>query len=625
MTTFNTLAKPFVIQRPMLRRMSIANMLYPALIELVHSWFKVLQRQVLNIRKHLAPTKLHTISAKVFGGRISLVDELQKVDIIMERVHDLVSRQIFLICVSNKKPFGEDELQKDFDELLAMVFFKQPLLFWLQTPLEQIAEYVVEMITVLPKQPVDMNPRIRHYCLKALHTFASCPTLEEFLKTMKETDWVMKILLRNKWLRALVKRFEPELDTWQKREIYYNTLYNIAVIPGELVAAVSAERDAQNDVDRIELKMANMGYTGLSYISHTIVKHAHQRQLAQVKTSHGEKTWQPRNEDDDHHCLATRTNTRSNSRHRNHTHRRSSSRTRQRRSHSRRIITHRGGGTTDTVPVTIRQTHRVRDMKVSSELKELAHQHSEAVRRLEMANKDSLDLIEYFMNMTHVASSHHAVEIAHENARAIQRSYSPTFIHRLINPFMKSKTTTTDTTEQRRAVDNLQATRISAQERASRLLCTDRPTEAISVFKFSVLQHLAAIIAPLHISHEKWHNYIPFIALTYHLQTLDLLVPLSHIPHVRDDGYECRRVKKFPGLGHLDRQQECVKRGNTFRELMCIVFYKLVRLAKYPHSIVDTMNFGSQKDVQRYIDDVYQDIEWIKQTFLKTRKQSHPK
>jgi len=94
----------------------------------------------------------------------------------------------------------------------------------------------------------------------------------------------------------------------------------------------------------------------------------------------------------------------------------------------------------------------------------------------------------------------------------------------------------------------------------------------VSVFTFSPLQIIFAILSPFHVYHKEWTSELEFVTLTHHLQMLNFFpAAAAHIPnHPKDFSY-VRHIRSVPftDTDAVKNQQQCMKDTNDYREEWC--------------------------------------------------------
>lgn len=99
-----------------------------------------------------------------------------------------------------------------------------------------------------------------------------------------------------------------------------------------------------------------------------------------------------------------------------------------------------------------------------------------------------------------------------------------------------------------------------------------RLAKQVSLFQFSLLEIVFALISPFHVYHREWNGRPEFVALTHHLHMLNLLPPLAiHIPVSPTDFRYVRHIRGIPftDIDTKTNQQMCMREGNAYREAVC--------------------------------------------------------
>ena len=99
-----------------------------------------------------------------------------------------------------------------------------------------------------------------------------------------------------------------------------------------------------------------------------------------------------------------------------------------------------------------------------------------------------------------------------------------------------------------------------------------RQAKQVSLFRFSLLEIIFAVVSPFHAYHRDWNGRPEFVALTHHLHMLNLLPPLAvHIPVSPTDFRYVRHVRGVPftDADTKTNQQTCMREASNYREAVC--------------------------------------------------------
>ena len=152
----------------------------------------------------------------------------------------------------------------------------------------------------------------------------------------------------------------------------------------------------------------------------------------------------------------------------------------------------------------------------------------------------------------------------------------------------------------------------------------------VSIMMFSPLQIIFAILSPLHVFHKEWTNELEFVALTHHLQMLNLFpAALAHIPNDSKDFRYVRHIRGIPftDIDVVKNQQQCMKETNDYREVWCKLAIGL-KDQMYPQEILlEEKNCYDPKMLyiaQKHAERAYKQVEADAAEHLKTHH-SHKK
>ena len=132
------------------------------------------------------------------------------------------------------------------DSFWNTLVFGQTVRHWMEQPLLHSLDHCIDHLQPAPTSPIDLNPRLRAYVKQGIRKMATCETFREWLARMGDSDWLVKMVVQTK----LNKMSNSEI--WSKREVYYEAIRSLLVVPHALVQTVRAEVRAQREVDEAE-------------------------------------------------------------------------------------------------------------------------------------------------------------------------------------------------------------------------------------------------------------------------------------------------------------------------------------------------------------------------------------
>lgn len=240
MTVLDDFVRHVVIRRPALQRWSVASGMLPALhafMQLHHDKYK----QWCRIELPKLRDQLQAIH-KYF--RTPLDKELDAVLGVIDKMFMVVGDYLYDIVVGGKPAVQWLLNDERVVQVLNIPLFGKAIDYWLRVPVMHLVEHIVDQTVLIHTQKNISNSFIHHRIKLVLKSFASSSSADELVKLLQEAD--VKTALFP--VQKILNRFAS--DSWLKRDIYYEALRSLIVIPHELVLCVHNELQVQKTFDR---------------------------------------------------------------------------------------------------------------------------------------------------------------------------------------------------------------------------------------------------------------------------------------------------------------------------------------------------------------------------------------
>ena len=508
----HALTRHLTMRRPQLRRLSVFAPLHKPFREFVDQHYHTVRAMLHGLLHEHAPL-LQEVGSKYF--KMALVTEVRTLLDVLDACYDAMTDAVYDALLSGDPQ--QTAAMRHVHQLLQQSFMGRSVHHWLHVPLLTLVDHCIDQLVPAP-DVLGMNPRIRRYIKAAVRLVPACGTVDELLQRIGDTDWLLSSVAQP------TDRIRKKLaNAWHKRDVYYEALRSVLVIPHELVTCVRVEVAAQQRVD-----------TCADAIHLLRARQARATRNSSTRKANGGK-------------------------------RHNSSIRRSRKASSKAS---RKATTLAYQPPTPLQAHE------RQKLHQLQLDHKRALHDLHRAEDTSATLVKWYRASARVARA--------RTEQSAANTYQPSMLKRLWHKLRK--TTPKPTAAQIQAADKVNAAKKKHAERTPQhaaFTSTARDTQHAKttppsmLLDFSPVHIVCAALSPLHVYHREFSGTLPFAALTYHLQTLDALVPVAYVPKTPDDDRYCRHVKDVPAFGLTDRQQACMRRSRSVRNKYCSVVYTL--------------------------------------------------
>ena len=506
----HALTRHLTMRRPQLRRLSAFAPLHKPFREFVDLHYHTV-RAMLHGLLHKHTPLLQEVS-KYF--KMALVPEVRALLDVLDACYDAMTDAVYDALLSGDP--HQTAAMRHVNQLLQQSFLGRSVHHWLHVPLLALVDHCIDQLVPAP-DVLAMNPRIRRYIKAAVRLVPTCTTVDELLQRIGDTDWLLSSVVQpTDRIRKMLA------DAWHKRDVYYEALRSVLVIPHELVTCVHVEVAAQQRVD-------------------TCADAIHVLRARQARAARNNSTRKANGGDK----------------------RRSS------RRKSSKSSTNSKPTTPAYQPPTPLQAHE------RQKLHQLQLDHKRALHDLHRAEDTSATLVKWYRASARVARA--------RTKQSVANTHQPSMLKGLWHKLRK--TTPKPTAAQIQAANKVSAAAKKHAERtpqhtAFTSTTTRDPQHAkttppSTLLDFSPMHIVCAALSPVHVYHREFSGTLPFAALTYHLQTLDALVPIAYVPKTPDDERYCRHVKDVPAFGLTDRQQACMRRSRSVRNKYCSVVYTL--------------------------------------------------
>jgi hypothetical protein len=170
--------------------------------------------------------------------------ELNTVLSAVDQLFHIVGDYLYDIAIAGKPDVQWILADERLIDVLNKPLFGKSIDYWLRTPLLQLAEHIVDQTVFVHGHTKVANNFIHHRIKLVLKSFSSSNSADELVKLLQEAD--LKTALFP--VRQLLTRFTRDL--WLERDLYYEAIRSVIVIPHELVLCVHNELHAQRTFDR---------------------------------------------------------------------------------------------------------------------------------------------------------------------------------------------------------------------------------------------------------------------------------------------------------------------------------------------------------------------------------------
>ena len=240
MTVLDDFIRNIVIRRPALQRWSVASGMLPALhdfMQMHHTKYKQwCNSELPKIREHLRAINKHF--------RTPLEKELDAVLGVIDKMFLVVGDYLYDIVVSGKPAVQWVLSDERVIQVLNTPLFGKAIDYWMRVPFMHLVEHIVDQTVLIQTHKKISNSFIHHRIKLVLKSFASSSSADELVKLLQEADVKTALFPVQKILNRVAS------DSWLKRDIYYEALRSLIVIPHELVLCVHNELQAQKNFDR---------------------------------------------------------------------------------------------------------------------------------------------------------------------------------------------------------------------------------------------------------------------------------------------------------------------------------------------------------------------------------------
>ena len=176
--------------------------------------------------------------------RTPLETELDTVLAVVHTLFHIAGDYLYDVAIAGKPVVQWILADERLVDVLNKPLFGKAIDYWLRVPLLQLVEHIVDQTVLVQGHTKVANSFIHHRIKLVLKSFASSSSADELVKLLQEAD--LKTALFP--VQRILTRFASNL--WLERDLYYEAIRSILVIPHELVLCVHNELQAQRTFDR---------------------------------------------------------------------------------------------------------------------------------------------------------------------------------------------------------------------------------------------------------------------------------------------------------------------------------------------------------------------------------------
>lgn len=529
-----TFWEQFDIRRPALARLSAFDTLHPTLMTMLRSVIEQLQAAWDKLKRWLCKSArgLRVVAfIKEYFPSIDLQGEIRAITLLLRYVHIYSSARLYALIKdgqADNRSASTMTPSRIWDAIVHTRLFHHPVGHWLETPLLGLLHYIIDQFHVLSS----VDARIHAHAKAFLQAFVVSPTIDAAYDRIRNREWVLRYFVGHEILRKLAKICHLT-DLWNNRNVVYEGVRNLLVIPDLLVKAVREEVRAQQRVDALK-REAFLASFNIRRGAHDGRFRTNSRGSRRRPASLRRSTSTPRTAADSlsHALVAAQRKLRQ-------TERRTARLVHWYQARAQMFVAMKDAG------IAADAAHDAR--KPSGPFYRRWYQHTR--NRFTRAQPTAAQV-------TAQSALLSAADKTSRRARLRSRSRGHTRV-RSSSQFSPASTT-------------------SLSARAHNAARSHR----ICLWDESPLRLLAAFLAPLHIHHRKWGDTVDFVTLTYFFQTHDALPSVASIPIDSDDNRYCRHVRDLPQLGLSGRAAACQERGRRLRGSYCALSYAIYNSAK---------------------------------------------
>ena len=237
MQTLQTFANNIVFRRPALKRWSVFEWTLPAMHEFIatlYNHFQTLADLVLN-------KYWDTIRTAEEHFTIPICTEIKVLLSSVDRLFEIVHDYAYDVFIS-----GEPNVQNILNDtrlqsILDTVVWGKPISTWLVTPMTQLLKHFGEHL----KLPFTfLKTMITHRLSDVLHNLKLCQTVDELIRVLTNKNILDAVIP----IERIIQHYKIQ-HLWVARDVYYEALRSLLIIPHLLVDCVENEWGAQQRYD----------------------------------------------------------------------------------------------------------------------------------------------------------------------------------------------------------------------------------------------------------------------------------------------------------------------------------------------------------------------------------------